>query len=77
MEADDQGRPERAEHTTADLALHAWLDRDLSWLEFNRRVLATFNLREAYAFCQLRSAPNAHFSIRKVAERVAQEILQQ
>lgn len=41
---------------------------------FNRRVLATFNLREAFAFCQLRSAPNAHFSIRKVAERVAQEI---
>jgi thymidylate synthase ThyX len=41
---------------------------------FNRRVLATFNLREAYAFCQLRSAPNAHFSIRKIAERVAQEI---
>lgn len=41
---------------------------------FNRRVLATFNLREAFAFCQLRSAPNAHFSIRKVAERVAAEI---
>jgi len=41
---------------------------------FNRRVLASFNLREAFAFCQLRSAPGAHFSIRKVAERVAQEI---
>ncbi len=41
---------------------------------FNRRVLATFNLREAFAFCQLRAAPNAHFSIRKVAERVAEEI---
>lgn len=41
---------------------------------FNRRVLARFNLREAFAFCQLRSAPNAHFSIRKIAERVAQEI---
>jgi thymidylate synthase ThyX len=41
---------------------------------FNRRVLASFNMREAFAFCQLRSAPNAHFSIRKVAERVAQEI---
>ena len=40
IEADDQGRSERAEHTTADLALHAWLDRDLSWLEFNRRVLS-------------------------------------
>jgi len=41
---------------------------------FNRRVLATFNLREAFAFCQLRSAANAHFSIRKVAQRVADEI---
>ena len=41
---------------------------------FNRRVLATFNLREAFAFCQLRAAPNAHFSIRKVAERVYEEI---
>ena len=30
---------------------------------FNRRVLAQFNLREAFAFCQLRSAANAHFSI--------------
>lgn len=41
---------------------------------FNRRVLATFNLREAYAFCQLRAAPNAHFSIRRLAQRVAEEI---
>jgi thymidylate synthase ThyX len=41
---------------------------------FHRRVLARFNLREAFAFCELRSAPNAHFSIRRVAERVAQEL---
>jgi len=41
---------------------------------FNRRVLATFNLREAYAFCQLRAALNAHFSIRLVAQRVYEEI---
>jgi thymidylate synthase ThyX len=41
---------------------------------FNRRVLATFNLREAYAFCQLRAAANAHFSIRLVAQRIYQEI---
>jgi thymidylate synthase ThyX len=41
---------------------------------FNRRVLATFNLREAYAFCQLRAASNAHFSIRRVAQRVTEEI---
>jgi len=41
---------------------------------FNRRVLSTFNLREAYAFCQLRAASNAHFSIRLVAQRVYEEI---
>ena len=41
---------------------------------FYRRVLARFNLRSAYHFCQLRSAPNAHFSIRRIAERVAEEI---
>ena len=41
---------------------------------FNRRVLATFNLREAYAFCQLRAASNAHFSVRKVAQRIYEEI---
>ncbi len=41
---------------------------------YNRRVLARFNLREAYAFCQLRSAPNAHFSIRRVAQRVYEAI---
>ena len=41
---------------------------------FNRRVLAQFNLREAYAFCQLRSAANAHFSIRRVAERMYEEM---
>lgn len=41
---------------------------------FNRRVLATFNLREAYAFCQLRAASNAHFSIRLVAQCVYEQI---
>jgi hypothetical protein len=41
---------------------------------FHRRVLAKFNLREAYAFCQLRTAANAHFSIRKLAGTVAAEI---
>ena len=40
----------------------------------NRRVLARFNLREAYAFCQLRTAPNAHFSIRRIARRIYDEI---
>jgi hypothetical protein len=41
---------------------------------FNRRVLAEFNLRSAYHFCQLRTAASAHFSIRKIAGRVAEEI---
>jgi thymidylate synthase ThyX len=41
---------------------------------FNRRVLFTMNLRETFAFCQLRAAANAHFSIRRVALRVAEEI---
>jgi len=41
---------------------------------FHRRVLARFNLREAYAFCQLRAAPNAHFSIRRIAQRISKEL---
>jgi thymidylate synthase ThyX len=41
---------------------------------FNRRVLAQFNLREAFAFCQLRSATNAHFSIRRVAQKIYEEM---
>jgi thymidylate synthase ThyX len=41
---------------------------------YNRRVLAQFNLREAYHFCQLRGASNAHFSIRKIAHRIAKEL---
>ena len=41
---------------------------------FNRRVLFKMNLREAFAFCQLRSAANAHYSMRRVAQRVAWEI---
>jgi thymidylate synthase ThyX len=41
---------------------------------YNRRVLFTMNLREAFAFCQLRASANAHFSMRRVAQRVAEEI---
>ncbi len=41
---------------------------------FNRRVLFTLNLRSANHFISLRSAPNAHFSIRRVAHRLAEEI---
>lgn len=41
---------------------------------FNRRVLLTFNLREAFHFCELRSAANAHFSMRRIALRLAEGI---
>jgi thymidylate synthase ThyX len=41
---------------------------------YNRRVLVRLNLREAYAFCQLRTAANAHFSIRRIARRMYDEI---
>jgi thymidylate synthase ThyX len=39
---------------------------------FNRRVLLTMNLRSADHFITLRSAPNAHFSVRRVAQRMAE-----
>lgn len=43
---------------------------------FNRRVLFTMNLRQAFHFCNLRAAENAHFSIRRVAYQVAEAIQQ-
>jgi hypothetical protein len=42
---------------------------------FNRRVLMTMNLREVFHFCELRAEKNAHFSIRRIAMRMA-EIVQ-
>jgi thymidylate synthase ThyX len=41
---------------------------------YNRRVLLSFNFRTAYHFVGLRAAPNAHFSLRRVAQRIAEEI---
>jgi thymidylate synthase ThyX len=41
---------------------------------YNRRVLCSLNLREAFQFLALRSADNAHFSIRRVARRMAEQI---
>ncbi|OGO23418.1 MAG: hypothetical protein A2Y54_09870 [Chloroflexi bacterium RBG_16_51_16] len=41
---------------------------------YNRRILTRFNLREAYHFCQLRAARNAHFSIRRLALRIYEEL---
>ncbi len=40
----------------------------------NRRVLLTMNLRSAFHFLALRSASNAHFSIRRLARRMAEQI---
>jgi thymidylate synthase ThyX len=41
---------------------------------FNRRVLVSLNLRSALHLISLRSAENAHFSIRRVALRMAEQI---
>ncbi len=41
---------------------------------FNRRVLFTINLRQAFHLCRLRGASNAHFSIQRVAFRLAEAI---
>lgn len=43
---------------------------------FNRRVLMSFNLRTAFHLIALRTAPNAHFSIRRIAWRMAEQIRQ-
>ncbi len=40
----------------------------------NRRVLLTLNLRAADHFLALRSAANAHFSIRRIAQRLGEQI---
>lgn len=41
---------------------------------FYRQVLVQLNLREAFAFLSLRSASNAHFSLRLLAQQMASEI---
>jgi len=41
---------------------------------YNRRCLMEMNLRSAMHLCALRSAPNAHFSMRRVAQRLAEQI---
>lgn len=78
-EAGFGSRYEAAMETAADTfeklhALHPNIAQYVVPNGFNRRVLAEFNLREAFAFCQLRSAANAHFSIRRIAQRVYEEL---
>lgn len=41
---------------------------------FNRRFLMTLNLREVYHFCELRSRDTGHFSYRRIAMAVYEEI---
>jgi thymidylate synthase ThyX len=41
---------------------------------YNRRVLLNVNLRSLMHFIRLRSAPNAHFSVRRAAQRMAEEV---
>jgi thymidylate synthase ThyX len=41
---------------------------------FNRRVLMTLNMREAFHLCELRGAPNAHFSVRRTAGQIYQAL---
>jgi thymidylate synthase ThyX len=43
---------------------------------FNRRFLITTNLRSAIHFINLRAAHNAHFSVRRLAEKMAQDLQQ-
>jgi thymidylate synthase ThyX len=43
---------------------------------FNRRVLFTLNLRQAFHLCRLRGASNAHFSIQRVAQQIAEAVVQ-
>lgn len=41
---------------------------------FNRRVLLQVNLRSLVHFIRLRSSSNAHFSVRRAAQRMAEEV---
>ena len=41
---------------------------------FNRKVLISSNYRSLYHFVNLRTKPSAHFSIRRIAQKIAEEI---
>ncbi|HET7009731.1 MAG TPA: FAD-dependent thymidylate synthase [Anaerolineales bacterium] len=66
---------DRADRSYRKLA--AWNAEVAAYLVPNacrRRVLLTANLREIFHFCELRSAANAHFSIRRIALGVAEAV---
>jgi thymidylate synthase ThyX len=55
----------------------AWNPQVASYLvpnAFNRRVLCTLNLREVFHLCELRSQPNAHFAMRRMAFQMAEKV---
>ena len=55
----------------------AWNPAVASYLvpnAYNRRVLVQFNFRSALHLLSLRSASNAHFSLRRLTQRMAEEI---
>lgn len=59
--------------------IHEWNPAVASYIipnGFNRRILFTMNLREVFHFCRLRGASNAHFSIQRVAYRLAKAVRQ-
>jgi thymidylate synthase ThyX len=66
---------------SADLydRIHAWNPAVASYIVpngFNRRVLFTMNLRQVFHLCRLRGASNAHFSIQRVAQQIAEAVKQ-
>jgi thymidylate synthase ThyX len=66
---------EKAAHAYEQLA--AWNPAVASYVApngFNRRMMLTFNLREAFHFLGLRSSDRAHFAVRRVARRIAEQI---
>jgi thymidylate synthase ThyX len=59
--------------------IYAWNSAVASYIipnGFNRRVLFTMNLREVFHLCRLRGASNAHFSIQRVAQQIAEVVNQ-
>lgn len=61
----------------AFLALEEWNPAVASYVvpnSYNRRVLLQFNLRSGEHLVALRSASNAHFSLRRLAQRMGEEI---
>jgi thymidylate synthase ThyX len=79
VDADFEAPYRKAMEQAADAfsQLEAWNPHVAAYLVpngFNRRVLMTMNLREVYHFCELRADKNAHFSIRRIALRMAEMI---